>query len=208
MADNTEKIKLTRTVIVEGKYDKIKLSSIAQGTVIAVNGFDIYKNKELCRLIVLEAEKNGLIVMTDSDRAGRQIRAYIKKILPSHLQDNVINIHIPKVMGKEKRKAAPSKEGTLGVEGIDADELRALLKKACEADAYPLDKERITKNDMFELGLTGCANASEKRERLCRQLGLPVGLSSSALADVLNSLYTKKKITELCGRLDKEDKEE
>ncbi len=197
-----QRIKLTRAVVVEGKYDKIKIASIARGTIIVTNGFEIYKDSRLCELIRFHARQSGLIVITDSDRAGRQIRAHIKNILPKELHSRVINIHIPQIEGKERRKKEPSKEGTLGVEGIDADVLRCLLKKACEADGEIPAEKRITKNDMYLLGLNGSEGAVKKRELLCKELSLPAGLSSSSLLDLLNSLYRREELEEICARLE------
>lgn len=190
-----QKIRLTRAVIVEGKYDKIKLSSVVDGTILVTNGFGIYKDAELKKLVRFYAERSGLIVMTDSDRAGRQIRAYIKSVLPKELLGRVAEVHIPQIEGKERRKNAPSKEGTLGVEGIDADILRGLLEKYAEEDGEPICAlDPVTKNDMFLMGLSGRADSKKKRALLADALGLPSGLSSSALLDLLNALYNKEEI--------------
>ncbi|SDA15808.1 ribonuclease M5 [Ruminococcus sp. YE71] len=190
-----EKLHISRAIVVEGRYDKIKLSSIVDGVIIVTGGFGIYKSRETCRLIRRYAETTGLIVLTDSDRAGRQIRAHIKSILPKELHTRIAELHIPQIKGKERRKAEPSKEGTLGVEGIDADILRRLLEPF--ADEKPKQGEPVTKNDLFMLGLSGTPDASERRAALCQRLNLPSGLSPSALLDLLNTLYTREELTDL-----------
>lgn len=191
-----EKIVVSKAVLVEGKYDKIKLSSLIDGVILTTNGFGIYHDKELRKLVRTYAKTRGLIVMTDSDRAGRQIRAFVKQIVPKEDYKNVTNIHIPQIKGKEKRKDVPSKEGTLGVEGIDADVLRSLLKDCIENAGENSRGEKITKADLFELGLSGGKNSGAKREELCRKLSLPLGLSTPALLDLLNSVCTKEELLE------------
>jgi ribonuclease M5 len=183
-------------VIVEGKYDKIKLSAIIDGVILTTNGFGIYKDDELKKLIRFYAEKSGLIIITDSDCAGRRIRAYIKSFVPKKYHAAITNIHIPQIKGKEKRKSAPSKEGTLGVEGISAETLRRLFKQY-SAEEITAPKDPLTKNDMYMLGLSGCADAAEKRELLAARLDFPKGLSPSALLDLLNELYTKEEVEKI-----------
>ena len=205
----SEKMKLKQALVVEGKYDKIKLASLVDGVIITTHGFGIYKDKELCALLRFYAEKTGLIVMTDSDAAGRQIRAYIKQILPKELQSRVLNLHIPQIKGKERRKAAPSKEGTLGVEGISAETLRGLLENAgAQLDGESAAHGGITGSDMYMLGLSGTGCAAEKRVRLAEELGLPEGLSAHALLDVLNSMYTPDSLAEVCGGIFAEREDE
>jgi ribonuclease M5 len=199
-----EKIKLNRAVVVEGKYDKIKLSAIIDGVILTTNGFGIFKDEELRRLICFYAERSGLIIMTDSDGAGRKIRAHIKSIVPKRYHADIVNIHIPQIKGKEKRKSAPSKEGTLGVEGIDTKMLRALLERYC-ADGTADKGEPITKNDMYMLGLSGRTDSSARRESLAARLELPGGLSSSALLDLLNTLYGREELEQICGGLFEEN---
>lgn len=194
-----QKITLARAVVVEGRYDKIKLSSFVDGVILVTNGFGIYRDKELCRLLRFYAESRGLIVLTDSDSAGRQIRAHIKRVLPKELHGRIASVHIPRIPGKERRKSEPSKEGTLGVEGIDADILRRLLKPY--ENEQPRIGEPITKNDLYMLGLSGGADASARRAALAKKLSLPEGLSSTALLDLLNTLYTKEQLDEIVSEL-------
>lgn len=194
---SAEKIHLSRAVVVEGRYDKIKLSALVDAVILVTNGFGIYNDKELRKLIRFYAEKQGLIVLTDSDAAGRQIRGFIKSILPKELHDRVASIHIPQIKGKERRKTAPSKEGTLGVEGIPADVLRKLLSEYASAEKRPADEEPITKNDLYTYGLSGCADSAARREALAEKLDIPRGLSSKALLDLLNTMYTREQLEDI-----------
>lgn len=181
-----DKIKLDIPVIVEGKYDVIKLSSIIEGKIIKTDGFGLFNSPETARYIRSLAEKTKLIVLTDSDGAGLVIRNRISSILP---KDRLIHLYIPQTEGKEKRKTSPSKEGYLGVEGIDADTLRRLLKPF-ESTEKKSDVRRVTKSDLFNDGLTGGCNSAAKRDALKKRLGLPSNLSANAMLDAINLLCT------------------
>lgn len=175
-------------VIVEGKYDKIKLKSIIDGVIITTDGYGIYKNKKKLSLIRKYAEKTGIIILTDSDGAGFQIRNHLKSIIGN---GKIINIYIPDVFGKERRKAAPSKEGKIGVEGIDKD---ILIKAFTDAGVLGNAEKKepwLTKTAFMENGLSGGDNSSVLRERLAVKLGLPERITSKALLEALNNLYTE-----------------
>ena len=174
------KIKIALPVIVEGKYDKIKLDSIIDARIITTGGFGIFNSEEKKNLIKRLCE-NGVILLCDSDGAGKVIRSYIKSFLPP---EKVINLYIPKVEGKEKRKREGSKEGTLGVEGIDADILRDIFKKY-ESSSIG-DRSPISKRDFFIYGLSGGENSSALRDKLAAKYGLPSGMTANALLDALN----------------------
>lgn len=184
-------IKISRAVVVEGKYDKIKLNSVLDAVIIQTDGFGVFKDKEKQRLIRKLAETTGIVILTDSDSAGFVIRNFIKNIAPD---GDVINAYIPDIFGKEKRKTQSSKEGKLGVEGIPVDILKNSLEKAgvfCEK-TEDTQKRKITKTDLFEDGLSGTENSKEKRKKLLKKLDLPEKLTTNALLDVLNSLMTYK----------------
>lgn len=187
-------IKLKQAVIVEGKYDKIKLSSIIDATIIETDGFRIFKDKEKTELIRTLAKKCGVIILTDSDSAGFKIRSFVKQSLP---KDKVINVYIPDLFGKEKRKAAPSKEGKLGVEGVSKDVILAALERA---GVFCGDGEKrtseITKTDLFLDGFSGGENSKELRKRLLKHLDLPEKMSANSLLTVLNTLFTKEEYNE------------
>ena len=173
-------------IIVEGKYDRERVLSVAKATVITTEGFGIFKKDEKAALIRRLAAGGGVIVLTDSDGAGLVIRNYIHGILPPHL---VFDIYTPEIKGKEKRKAAPSKEGLLGVEGMD----REWLCKALEpfSGGAPRPVPMVTKTDFYLMGLSGGKDSSEKRKVLARLLGLPVNLSCSALIEAINLTVTR-----------------
>jgi len=187
-------IKLNKPVIVEGKYDKITLENIIDANIIATDGFRIFKDKAKCRLIRKIAEEKGIIVITDSDSAGALIRAHIKNITGNI---NITNVYIPKILGKEKRKNAPSKEGTLGVEGMSADIIRKALEKSGVTLIESKERKReITKTDMFALGFSGCSSAKTKRQEFLKHLDLPENLSPNAMLDILNTFYSLDELRE------------
>lgn len=196
-------ISLKSPVIVEGKYDKITLENVIDATIIATDGFRIFKDYEKCEMIRRLAQKNGIIVMTDSDSAGALIRSYIKKIVGDC---EIINVYVPTLSGKEKRKTTPSKEGILGVEGMTVETIRKSLERS-GVFAEKTDKKRrkITKNDMYLLGFSGTSNSSEKRKNLLKELDLPLTLSSGAMLDVLNNLYTYEEFCEVARNFQKSE---
>lgn len=188
-------IKLNMPIIVEGKYDKIALENVVDTLIIATNGFRVFKNKEMCDLIRTLAREKGIIIMTDSDGAGQLIRNHIKNIAAD---GKIINVYVPQLKGKEKRKNSPSKEGFLGVEGLSKETLSdALLKYGVESEASDTPRKRITKTEFYELGLSGGENSGENRKKLISALGLPPNLSSNALLDVVNTLYTYEEFIEI-----------
>lgn len=184
---------ISETIVVEGKYDKIRLSQLVHANIIQTDGFMIFKNKEMLSLLGRLADESGLIVLTDSDAAGFAIRNYIKSCLAGK---NVKHAFIPAVTGKERRKAKPGKEGLLGVEGMRDEALLSALDGAqCNyvADAA----ERITKFDLYTVGLSGGSESRTKREALCKKLALPPRLSANMFLDVLNCLYTREEFLAL-----------
>ena len=189
---------ITKPIIVEGKYDKIKVASIAHAVIIQTDGFGIFKNDERAALIRRLAEKEGVIVLTDSDAAGAMIRNYIKNILPA---DKIINIYTPEIYGKEKRKKSPSKAGILGVEGTDAQWLKKALEPySCEGTALPCGAV-VTKAELYALGLCGGENSAEKRKALLRMLSLPQTLSSSAMLEAVRLTVSPEKWAEAISKL-------
>ncbi|MDR1754504.1 MAG: DUF4093 domain-containing protein [Eubacterium sp.] len=180
----TDKIKLSQAIVVEGRYDKIKLESVIDGVIIVTNGFGIYKDKEKLELIRAYAHKDGVIILTDSDNAGRQIRNYLKQTVGG----NIRHIYIPEILGKEKRKEKPSRSGLLGVEGIDK---KFLEKLVAEKSQTILKKTGpvFNREMLFDDGLIGAKDSKQKRKKLLKELALPQNLSATALLEALNSLY-------------------
>ncbi|HEX2937611.1 MAG TPA: DUF4093 domain-containing protein [Ruminiclostridium sp.] len=192
---------IKETVIVEGKYDKIKLSSLIDAVIIETNGFSIFKDKEKLDLIRRLAEKSGVLIITDSDAAGFKIRHYLNGALP---KDKVKHAYIPDILGKEPRKSAPSKEGKLGVEGIPPDAVIKSLERAGvlfeETDNHS-EKRLVTKADLFEDGLTGGEDSVGKRKKLLSALNLPQRLSTNGLIDVINTVYSFEEYKEAVKNL-------
>lgn len=193
-------IKIDRAVIVEGRYDKIKLSSILDTVIIETEGFGIFNNKEKQKLIRKLADTKGILILTDSDSAGFKIRSFIKGIVPA---EQIKHAYIPDIFGKEKRKTEPSKEGKLGVEGVKKELIIESLQKAgvfCE-ETTTQEKREITKLDLYEDGLSGRENSDELRKKLLLHLDLPERLTSNALVQILNTFLTydeyKKAIEEI-----------
>lgn len=180
-------IKLKETIVVEGKYDKIKLSSIFDANIIDIGGFKVFKNKENIDLLRKIAEKNGIIILTDSDSSGFKIRNYLKNCLAGK---KVYNVYIPDIKGKEKRKDKPSSEGLLGVEGIEKEIIIEAFKKSGvfnnKEDLY--NNKKITKLDLYKKGLYGKENSKEKRMEFLKKNGLPSKISPNSLVEILNGL--------------------
>ena len=185
-----EKLKIDLPIIVEGKYDKIKIKSIADACVIQTDGFGVFKNNERLALIRQMAKKSKIIVLTDSDGAGKVIRSHITSAIP---KDRLIQLYTPQVQGKERRKEAPSKEGFLGVEGTETEILRKLLEPfANGVSATECVREEITKADFFELGLTGGSESTAKRDDFAVSIGLPKQMTPNALLAAVNVIMTRE----------------
>ncbi len=179
----------SRAVIVEGKYDKARLAAVIDALIITTDGFGIFNSKEKQIFIKKTAAEKGIIILTDSDAAGFKIRNFLKNIVP---ENKIVHAYIPDIFGKEKRKDAPSKEGKLGVEGIDNSILEnALLNTGLFSHSQKEEASRkITVADLFEAGLTGTDNSAEKRRIFLQNEGLPARLTGKNLLSVLNSFYT------------------
>ncbi len=192
-------IHIQQAIIVEGKYDKIKLSSVIDATIIVTNGFSIFKDKDKMSLIRTYAEKTGVIILTDSDSAGFKIRNYLK----GSVKGNITNVYIPDIFGKERRKEKASKEGKLGVEGMNVEIIVDAFKKAgvvfSERDA---EQEKITRMNLYEDGFSGGENSSLKRKKLLKYLELPELLSVSGMLDILNSMFTLDEYKKIISRID------
>lgn len=190
-------IHIAQAIIVEGKYDKIKLSSIMDAVILITNGFRIFHDPEKMALIRYYAKTTGVIILTDSDTAGFKIRNYLKGAVQ---EGKLYHVYIPDIYGKEHRKEKPSAEGKLGVEGIDKKRLlEAFAKAGILADETPEKADPITKLDLYELGLSGGADSKQKRKALQKKLGLPDLLSAVSLLEVLNTMMTRD---ELCKQLE------
>ena len=194
-------IKVDQIIIVEGRYDKIKLSSLIDGIIIETEGFGIFKNKEKQKLIRKLAETKGIVILTDSDSAGFVIRNFITSIVP---KEYITNVYIPDIFGKEKRKDSPSKEGKLGVEGVSAEVLEEAFKKAGIgiSNSKINEKKVITTVDLYDDGLIGGADSKQKRAALLKKLELPERMSTKAMLDILNTFLTYDEYKKIIGSED------
>ena len=194
-----EKIKLRIPVVVEGKYDKMKLSEVLDANIITTDGFGIFKKSEKLALIkALSGE--GVVLLCDSDGAGGVIRRHVMSAVP---KEKIYNLYIPKIEGRERRKKTPSKEGTLGVEGMDAELLYGMfsdLSRRLGDGSAPI-RGGITKALFFEYGLTGREGCAERRDRVADEFSLPRGMTSGALLGALNILTDKAGFIALAERL-------
>ncbi len=181
-------LKVNQAIVVEGKYDRIRLASVVDATIIETGGFRIFKDPDKLEMLRTLARVTGLIILTDSDRAGFKIRHYIQGSIDPSL---IINVYIPDILGKERRKSISSAEGTLGVEGISAQLLLAAFAKAgIESGQTEKRKRPITKSDLFDDGLTGGTQSAEKRRKLMAGLGLPGRLSTGSMLTVFNAMLS------------------
>lgn len=188
-------IHIAQAIVVEGKYDKIKLSSILDAVILVTNGFRIFRDPEKMALIQYYARTTGVIVLTDSDRAGFQIRNYLKGAVRD---GKLYHVYIPDIYGKEHRKEKPSAEGKLGVEGIRKDVLlEAFAKAGVLTDEVPEKADPITRYDLYELRLSGGADSKARRKALQKRLGLPDLLSAASLLEVLNTMMTRQELQQL-----------
>ena len=189
-------IRTDKTIVVEGKYDIIKLSAVIDGVVIPTGGFGIFKDKEKQALLRTLAEKTGLIILTDSDNAGFRIRRFIHNICGGK---NVVDAYIPDLYGKEKRKVKASKEGKLGVEGMKPEIILEALRRAGATieGEEGTSSHAITKQDLMALGLSGGADASSRRLALLKKLDLPEHMSANAMLQALNLLFSLEELTNI-----------
>ena len=190
-----DKKRITLPIIVEGKYDKIKLTSIFDCRVFTTEGFGIFNSKEK-QALLRQVAKDGIIILADSDGGGRQIRSFLNSIVP---KDKLFNLYIPRIEGKERRKVHASRSGVLGVEGMEPEVLENIflpfiedggrVEKNGERSA---DEDRITTADLYQDGLTGADDSSARRAALARALGLPEDMRAKAFLEALNIIVTKE----------------
>ena len=195
-----EKLIIPYPVVVEGKYDKIRLSNIIDAQIVVTDGFGVFRKEEKRLLLRRLAASSPLIVLTDSDGGGTVIRSHLSGMLP---RDRIIPLYIPQIPGKERRKTKASAAGTLGVEGMDDDLLYRLFLPYAKADGDPVARAHanpLSKADFFADGLTGGEYSATRRDELARRVGLPAGMSANALLEALKLLISYEDYLELVGR--------
>ena len=193
-----EKLKITYPIIVEGKYDRLRIISVADANVITTDGFGIFKKSEKLALLRALSERSPVIVLTDSDGAGKLIRSHISSAIPT---DRLIQLYIPQIAGKEKRKAEPSAEGTLGVEGMESRIIYDILKPFSNEESYRESLSNpLSKTDLYIDGLCGGEDSASRRDELCEKLGLPKKMTANALLAALRIICTYEEYLSLVGR--------
>ena len=184
-------IKIKQAVIVEGKYDKIKLEQILDAVIIQTDGFGIFKDKQKQKFIRALAEKKGILILTDSDSAGFVIRSFLSGIVSP---EYITHAYIPDILGKEKRKSEASKEGKLGVEGVSNEVILKALEKAGiigeQTDSDAAEKKQVTKTDLYNDGICGKSNSLEKRRKLLKVLNLPERTSANSMLKIINTFLS------------------
>lgn len=207
-------LRVRQAIIVEGRYDKAKLHSLVDATIVTTDGFGVFRNREKLAYIRRLAAQTGIIILTDSDAAGFRIRGFLAGAVdPSQ----VTHVYIPDLFGKERRKTQPSAEGKLGVEGIPAQTLLAALRRAGvaveetsapagagEASSADASARRLTKADFVAWGLSGGADSTARRRALLSRLGLPERMSANAMLAAVNALYTPEEFERLLAGMPEE----
>ncbi len=200
--------RVRETIVVEGKYDEIRVRSAVDALVVPTEGFGIFRDEPRLMLLRRLAAERGLIILTDSDSAGMLIRNHLIGAIPAK---QMRHAYIPPIAGKERRKSTPGKEGLLGVEGMDNAVVIAALERAgatfedAAGGGSAVGKMHLTKGDLYELGLSGCADSAQRRRALLRALNLPENLSANRLLDVLNATVTEQELATLLQEIDVAD---
>ena len=196
--ENREKLNIPYPIIVEGKYDRLRVLSVCNATVLTTDGFGIFKKNEKLSLFRSLGQKSPVIILTDSDGAGKMIRSHISSAIP---KDRLIQLYIPQIKGTEKRKKQPSAEGTLGVEGMENALLLDLLSPFENKDiSARLSENPLSKTDLYIDGLTGGEDSARRRDELATSLGLPQGMTPNALLAALRILLTYEEYLLAVGR--------
>ena len=197
-----EKLNIPYPIVVEGKYDRLRLLCVCNAQIITTDGFGIFKKHEKLALIRKLGSASPIIVLTDSDGAGKLIRSHLTSALP---KERIIQLYIPKVEGKEKRKAVPSAEGTLGVEGMEQKLLYDLLSPFENSERVEMAASNpLSKTDLYRDGLSGAENSAERRDRLAAMLELPSGMTANALLAALRMIITYEEYERLIEKLDEQ----
>ena len=193
-----EKLKIPYPVIVEGRYDKLRLQNVIEAQILTTDGFGVFNKTEKTKLFRALSQKTPIIVLTDSDGAGKLIRSHVTSMIAP---ERLIHLYVPRIEGKEKRKHAPSAEGILGVEGMENELLRRLFAPYEDREAVVRVMENpLSKTDLFVDGLTGGEGSAARRDTLAQKIGLPSGMTPNAFLSALRVLCTYEEYLNLVGR--------
>ena len=191
------KIKLP--IIVEGRYDKSAILGMFSATVVTTDGFGVFNSKQK-QMLIRKIAGDGIIILTDSDAGGKQIRSFISGILPP---DKIYQVYVPRIAGKERRKAHASREGMLGVEGVGSEALHGALDRFVEGEG-DVCRAEISASCLFSLGLTGADNAAEVRDAVCQKLDLPCGMNAKAFRAAVSIITDEGELSELACKISEE----
>lgn len=193
-----EYLKIPYPVIVEGAYDKMRLQNVIKAQILTTDGFGVFNDTEKRKLFIALAKRTPIVVLTDSDGAGKLIRSHLTSMIPA---DRLIHLYTPRLKGCEKRKKKPSAEGVLGVEGMENALLRELFAPYAGGDiGARLSEKPISKTDLYIDGLTGTEGAAARRDAVCEKLGLPCSMTPNAFLAALGVLCTYEEYCVLVGR--------
>ena len=193
-----ERLKIAYPVVVEGQYDRLRLQNVIEGQILTTDGFGIFNKKEKRALLQALAKKTPLIVLTDSDGAGKLIRSHLTSVIPA---DRLIHLYVPRIAGKEKRKKDPSAEGVLGVEGMENDLLFRLLEPYARQNlSIETAENPLSKTDFYIDGLTGAPDSAARRDAFAAKLGLPPAMTPNALLAAVKVLCTYDEYCKLVNR--------
>ena len=193
-----ERLKIPYPVIVEGRYDKLRLQNVIEAQILTTDGFGVFNKTEKTKLFRALSQKTPIIILTDSDGAGKLIRSHITSMIAP---ERLIHLYVPRIAGKEKRKNAPSAEGVLGVEGMENELLRRLLAPYENSEmAMRAMENPLSKTDLFVDGLTGGEGSATRRDALAQKIGLPSGMTPNAFLSALRVLCTYEEYLDLVGR--------
>ncbi len=195
----SDRLKIPYPVIVEGRYDKLRLEQVIKAQILTTEGFGVFRKQETQQLLRALSRRSPLIVLTDSDGAGKLIRSFLTSAIPP---ERLIHLYIPRIEGKEKRKEKPSAEGVLGVEGMEAERLYALLAPYADAAAVDrrMQENKLSKTDFYVDGLTGGEGSAARRDAFAELLGLPHGMTPNALLAAVRMLCSYEEYCRLVGR--------
>ena len=192
-------VKIKEAIVVEGRYDKNTLSQIVDAPILETDGFGIFKNKEQMALLRRVAQLRGLIVFTDADGAGFVIRNHIKSVIPGKYLKHA---YTPDIFGKERRKAAPGKEGKLGVEGMKREVIIEALRRAgATFEDGAVESRHITKANLMDLGLYG-PGSTDRRAALIRHLNFPEKMSTNAFLQAVDLLYSAEELAQIMSEIE------
>ena len=194
-----ERIKIPYPVIVEGAYDKLRLQNVIEAQILTTDGFGVFNKSEKTRLFQTLAKKTPILILTDSDGAGKLIRSHLSSSIPP---ERLIHLYVPRIKGKEKRKDAPGAEGILGVEGMENQLLHDLFLPYADAESvsHRIEENPLCKADLYRDGLTGGEGSAARRDAFAERLGLPAGMTPNALLAALRVLCSYEEYCTLIGR--------